>query len=163
MAREPSYGAPVAFVPAGKWRRFFNWLIDRVAVQLLVIVVAFAVGMLASDDALLWLEDIPWLADYLLAAVFVVVYYTPLEALFGVSLGKLVTRTRVVDENGHPARFGQVLVRSLCRSIPFNGFSVLLSDDARPRGWHDRIPRTWVVLRAGPAVVVPGPPDVPPA
>ena len=67
--------------------------------------------------------------------------------LFGITVGKLCTGTRVVDENGHAIGFRRALLRSLCRLIPFDAFSVLMSDDQTIRGWHDSLPRTYVVLR----------------
>jgi hypothetical protein len=70
------------------------------------------------------------------------------EALFGRTLGKLVTRTRVVSESGAPATFWQLLMRTLYRLMPFEGFSFLAT---RRPGWHDRWSKTRVVLtrRAG--------------
>ncbi|MFQ6309844.1 RDD family protein [Lysobacter capsici] len=75
----------------------------------------------------------------------VVLYYVPLEGMFGVTLGKLVTGTRVVDEQGRPPSWGQVLGRTFARFIPFEAFSVLFAREDRVSGWHDRLPKTLVV------------------
>ncbi len=72
-----------------------------------------------------------------------VLYYLSSEALFGRTLGKLVTRTRVVSESGGPATFWQLLMRTLYRLMPFEGFSFLAT---RRPGWHDRWSKTRVVL-----------------
>ena len=41
----------------------------------------------------------------------------------------------------------KIKAASLARLIPFEAFSVLLSEDGAARGWHDRLPRTRVVMR----------------
>ena len=45
------------------------------------------------------------------------------------------------DENGTKPRFGQVIGRTLCRFVPFEAFSFF-----GERGWHDKIPKTRVVM-----------------
>ena len=76
-----------------------------------------------------------------------IVYYAAFEAMFGVSVGKLVTGTRVVDASGRAPTAVQALVRSLCRFIPFEALSLAFSEDDRARGWHDSLARTFVVRR----------------
>ena len=71
------------------------------------------------------------------------VYYLPSEALFGRTVGKLVTRTRVVSQSGGPPDFLQVLRRTLIRFVPFEPFSFL---SKRSVGLHDRWSETRVVL-----------------
>lgn len=50
----------------------------------------------------------------------VVAYFPVTEAVFGKSVGKLVTRTRVVDATGRRPTFVQSLVRTLFRLIEVN-------------------------------------------
>jgi uncharacterized RDD family membrane protein YckC len=69
-------------------------------------------------------------------------YYITLESLWGRTLGKLVTGTIVVDARGLRPTFGQICVRSFARFIPFEPFSFL---GRVPRGWHDKLPNTYVV------------------
>ena len=66
----------------------------------------------------------------------------PFESLSGRTLGKLITGTIVVNENGKKPDFGTVFKRSLCRLIPFNAISFLFNPGL---GWHDSISDTYVV------------------
>lgn len=71
-------------------------------------------------------------------------YCASLEFLFGATLGKLVTGTRVVALDGSKASFGAVIVRTLARWVPFEALSFVFA--GRPaRGWHDTMSRTRVV------------------
>jgi uncharacterized RDD family membrane protein YckC len=145
----PVGDVPVAhgMVDAGRWRRFFNWVLDYVATMVCVMVVAFCAALVGGDDTVAWLEGIgPW-QERLLSIGIMLVYYIVMEGLFGLTVGKLVTGTRVVDEAGGPPTFRQAVLRSLSRLIPFEPFSLLFSDDGKVRGWHDSLPRTRVVLR----------------
>ena len=65
-----------------------------------------------------------------------------LEGLTQRTIGKLITRTKVVMENGEKPSSEAIIIRSLCRMIPFDAFS-FLGDPSR--GWHDTISKTYVV------------------
>lgn len=73
-------------------------------------------------------------------------YYIPQEAAFGFTVGKLITGTRMVDEDGEKSNLIQVILRTLSRFIPFEPFSVLFIE--APRGWHDSLSGTYVVRKA---------------
>jgi uncharacterized RDD family membrane protein YckC len=72
------------------------------------------------------------------------VYYSFFEMVTGQSPGKMVTGTVVVNEDGTTPDGGRILIRSLCRFIPFNAFS-FLGDGV---GWHDTISKTRVVEKS---------------
>lgn len=160
MENENPYDAPSApvddvaparreIVTAGRWRRLFNLLIDYVCVMLFGMVFGFVLGLAlvfsGADAALDWLEQPSKARDYGMGIVVVFLYYVPMEAVFGFTVGKLVTGTRVVDESGLPPSWKQAIGRTLCRFIPFEAFSVLFSTDGKVRGWHDRLAGTYVV------------------
>lgn len=137
---------------AGRWRRFFGFLIDYVCATLLRWMVAIVAGVVIVR------VDGPEALDALVAGMTglagagvwfasVLVYYTVLEGCFGWTIGKLVTGTRVVDASGLRPRLGQVLLRGLVRFVPLDPFSLLLSADDVRRSWHDWLSRTWVVRR----------------
>jgi len=78
-----------------------------------------------------------------LSAIFsVVLYYIVCESLFSCTLGKLITRTRVVTNSGQRPSFLQIVGRSFARFVPFEPFSFL---GGAPTGWHDRWSGTRVV------------------
>ena len=70
-------------------------------------------------------------------------YYFLMESLFQITLGKLVTRTKVVDWTGRPPTNGEIFQRTLCRLIPLDMFWYLFSR----KGLHDRWSGTIVVLK----------------
>ncbi len=85
---------------AGKGRRFVNLLIDYVGFASLGIAIFAGGAFLFEESFLHKLEKIP---DYLLGSVLMLLYYIPLEMVFGKTLGKLITGTRVVTLDGsHP-------------------------------------------------------------
>jgi uncharacterized RDD family membrane protein YckC len=68
-------------------------------------------------------------------------YYILSEFLFQRTLGKLLTKTKVVAKTGAKPTFGQILGRTLSRSIPFEYLSFLVSVN----GIHDRLSGTRVI------------------
>jgi len=127
-------------VPAERWRRFVNAIVDYIGFFVLSLVIGVILGLAGGADAAEKLEG-P-LMQYLTGIIVMLLYYVPQEAMFGRTLGKLVTGTKVVDENGNPPSWGSAFGRTLCRFIPFEAFSFFKSD---ARGWHDSIPKTYVV------------------
>src|SRR5437016_4974548 len=92
--------------------RFVNLVIDSVA-QLLTATIIFAiVGSIDPDLMKRMAADELALNDYIIGICVSLLYYVPQESLCGWTLGKLVTRTRVVDEQGNPVTFGRVLGRT---------------------------------------------------
>lgn len=126
----------VELEPAGLGLRFINYLIDSLAFGF---VFGFVLGLLrlAPSDPI---------ANALLSVLATMAYYSVMEGLFGTSLGKMATGTQVVDEHGDPPGFGRAVVRSLCRFIPFEPFSILFSGERRC-GWHDTLAGTRVVKK----------------
>ncbi len=81
------------------------------------------------------------LLDRLVGILLAFVYYFFFEALFGRTVGKMVTGTKVVMEDGSVPSFTAILKRTLWRCVPFEQFSFLGS----PQGWHDTKSDTMVV------------------
>ncbi len=126
-------------VLAGKGLRFANFVIDyfaQVGIGAVIGIVIFALQGQAGVDNL---QNVPSLAIGIPVLLF---YYFVCEATTSRTLGKLITGTKVVDENGNLPSIPQIMGRTFCRLIPFNHFSFLGSG---PRGWHDSIPKTYVV------------------
>lgn len=118
-------------------RRFVNYIVDSIGYYLVLIVVSFFMFFLTdlfggvSESIGVFLFFASW-----------IFYYWGLEYWFGKTLGKLLTRTRVVREDGGKPTASQIFVRTLCRLVPFEPFSFLASH----KGWHDRWSGTKVVM-----------------
>ena len=125
--------------PASRGRRFANLLIDTVCYYALAVVVGIIIALVDAS----FFDHMSTAGEYLYGAGVMVIYYLPTEVLFGRTLGKLVTRTRVVSESGGPPEVQQVLRRTLIRFMPFEAFSFLREGAV---GLHDRWSETRVVL-----------------
>ena len=123
---------------ASTGQRFGNYLLDVVFTY----VCAFIAGVVLYGIGLG--DVIDRTNNTLLGIILFLLYYVPQEAVVGWTLGKLITGTRVVREDGSPISFAQALGRSLCRFIPFEAFS-FLGGNGKPVGWHDSISKTRVI------------------
>ncbi|MEH6418401.1 RDD family protein [Pseudomonas sp. CGJS7] len=117
-------------------RRLFNYLIDSFVFGIFKVVVVLAIGRasIGRDP----------LKDIFMTTAVMLIYYVVMEGLFGATIGKFVTGTRVVDEDGKPPGWGTVVVRTLGRCIPFEPFSIFFYGQART-AWHDKLANTRVI------------------
>lgn len=120
---------------ATKAQRFVNYLVDTVVVIILSIFVGFFFGWASGPE-----DEAEAMLNILFLGIWVL-YYTLFEKLTGKSLGKLITRTRVLTTEDHELTWGHAIGRSLCRFIPFDALSFLFGHN----GWHDSISQTRVV------------------
>jgi uncharacterized RDD family membrane protein YckC len=131
---------------ASNGSRFLNYILDLAAFVLILILIGFVlgifIGLFGMTGISVWISSMGDLGWNCVIIVISIVYYTLMEGFFGRSLGKFITGTIVVDENGEKPDFGTIFKRSLCRLIPFDAFSFLGSSG---RGWHDSISDTYVV------------------
>lgn len=80
--------------------------------------------------------------DLIYSYLLVLLYFFLMESLTDRSLGKYVTKTKVVSHSGGKPTQQQIFIRSLCRIIPFDGLSFLGENG---KGWHDSLSKTYVV------------------
>ncbi|MDP4952365.1 MAG: RDD family protein [Flavobacteriales bacterium] len=128
---------PDLALKVGHGRRIANFAIDKIISLAIIIVLGIffmPVSYLDSDNTIL---------DYVLETVGLLVYYLLIEVPTGRTVGKLVTKTVVVDEHGNKPSVGQLVTRSFCRIVPFEHFSFLGNT---ARGWHDQWSDTYVIL-----------------
>jgi len=129
---------PLTVALASTGQRFANMLLDLIFCYIFAFVFGFGLALIGLG------ETIQNINDYLLGAIILLVYYVPQEAISGRTLGKLITGTKAVNEDGSELDFGRAVGRTLCRFIPFEAFS-FLGGNGGPRGWHDKIPKTKVI------------------
>ncbi len=137
---------------ATKGNRFANYIVDLIILYVTVVLIFLVFGVIfysvADDtsalDAYVFEEEDPNpLLDRLITSIVLAILYFVLELLTkGRSIGKYITKTKVVLEDGSTPRAADFLRRSFSRIIPFEQFS-FLGDEGR--GWHDTISKTYVV------------------
>lgn len=130
---------------ASQGKRLANHLIDFVSLIFFHFIFGSFLGIvlsIISPSSLSIFTEENVLVDYLLGFTATMLYYTVLEATTGKTVGKLITQTKVVNDQGQIPDIGTILLRSLCRFIPFEAFSFLGSDGS---GWHDKLSNTRVI------------------
>ena len=125
--------------PMGK--RFANHVLDTLFIYVIAMIFGFAMAFL-SPDSLFFLTEDNIALQYLFSFVVVGFYYALFEALTGRTPAKMITKTKVINMDGESPDIGTILIRTLCRFIPFDALSFLFSQDT---GWHDRLSGTRVV------------------
>jgi len=127
-------------------KRFLNYVLDHIFFMFVLVVIGFILGILIalfnSTAISLWIQSLGDWGWNLILLLISLTYYILFESLSGRTLGKLITGTIVVNENGKKPDFGTIFKRSLCRLIPFNAVSFLFNPSL---GWHDSISDTYVV------------------
>lgn len=137
---------------ASKSNRFTNYIVDVIffvaiffsfVFLLTYFYYATAEDTTAVDAYLNKEEEINPFLDRLVTSIVVALVYFLMEFLTkGRSIGKYITKTKVVKEDGSLPTALDYLKRSFSRIIPFEAFSFLGAD---ARGWHDTISKTYVV------------------
>jgi uncharacterized RDD family membrane protein YckC len=124
---------------ASKGQRVVNLIVDATTIVLLQITVAVVLGMFLDEDALQGTRAGRALTFAIYSIGFV--YYLVMEAALGRTVGKFLTRTRVVDGGGRRPSTSAIFMRTICRLIPFEFVSFLLTEN----GLHDAASSTRVV------------------
>jgi uncharacterized RDD family membrane protein YckC len=130
---------------ASKGKRFANYMLDIFFYLVFSFLFGVILGLMIavlSPNSLGMFEQENKLLDYALGLLAGLIYYSLFEFSTGRTLGKFITRTKVIMENGDKPDFKTIFIRSLCRFIPFEPFSFLGSENT---GWHDRFSKTLVV------------------
>jgi uncharacterized RDD family membrane protein YckC len=125
-------------VRANVGKRFLNYLIDLASFYLLV----FVLGFVAASFFPSFLYDLENI-NPIVSMVLFGLYMGSIEALSkGRSLGKLVTGTKAVYEDGGIISAQTAFARGACRIVPFNQLSAF-GDPPNP--WHDKWNSTYVI------------------
>jgi len=136
---------------ASTGQRFLNYLIDALLMQYGL---GLATGYLLARALMAFAPDLAYslfieggtgnflLLNYLLSIFNYLLYYTFCEKVFrGYTLGKLITGTRAIRQDGKELLFKDALLRSLSRAVPFEPLSIWFGDGL----WHDRWTKTMVI------------------
>jgi uncharacterized RDD family membrane protein YckC len=135
---------------ASKRQRCINFVVDNLIMKFSLayftsIGFAWILGLVLPTFTKMVFESEDWLpvvvAIYMVSRVNYVIYYTISEKFFnGYTLGKLVSGTRAIREDGEELTFLNAVHRSFSRFLPFeflSGFS--------ERPWHDSWTKTTVI------------------
>jgi uncharacterized RDD family membrane protein YckC len=137
--------------PASKATRFLNYIIDQVAVSIIIQGIEFGIAYLMlganyKDHIFYNLGfDIKGLQTGLWVSlpVYFLYYFIFESATHGRTLGKIITDSIAITQDGTPFTAKHALQRTLCRFIPFEIFSALFAY----LPWHDSVSKTAVVIK----------------
>lgn len=123
------------YVKASRGKRFINYLLDVIFGYVIMLVIMYFIPEdLTSNSILL---------NIFLYIVLVLYYFITELAFKGRTLGKLITSTKAIKENGDDLDAMTALKRSFIRIIPFEALSALGGDECTPM--HDRWSETIVI------------------
>jgi uncharacterized RDD family membrane protein YckC len=128
---------------ASTGRRIANLFIDAIGFYVFIFMLAMAVPGFFRN--LLGYSESPMgtITSRLMGQFLYGVYMGGLETVLkGKSFGKLVTRTRAVEQDGSILTPRTAILRGLSRAIPFEAFSAFGSP---PYPWHDRWTHSLVI------------------
>lgn len=126
---------------AGQGQRITIFIIDISAIIIIWIVLTISLkfwglGITSINETGEHVSKTP----YILLFVFWS-YYLLTEYFFQRTLGKILTKTKVVSTTETRPTLIQIIIRTLSRSIPFEYFSYLVTVE----GIHDKLSKTRVV------------------
>jgi uncharacterized RDD family membrane protein YckC len=143
-------GSYIQYERASLGQRFLNFLIDNLLMRFgLSYITGAAVGVFLGAAFPDYASKIVYdrtsfdfiMILYLVGILNYLIYYTFCEKVFrGYTLGKLVSGSRAIREDGTELTFKDALLRTLSRLVPFEVFSAL---GYRP--WHDAWTKTTVI------------------
>ena len=117
---------------AGSGIRFLNFIIDFIIWLIIAGILTFPLN--ANNE-------IQMLLGYLIFFGTFIGYYSIMEIKFQKTVGKFVTKTRVIKLNGEKPENSDIISRTFCRLIPFDRISFIFFKN----GIHDMLSKTKVV------------------
>lgn len=131
---------------ASKSERFVNLFVDMIAIYILWVFVSLFWFLLQDAySSMVYAPNYESLsivvAPFALALSVVLGYFIGMESMYGKTIGKMITKTKVVSLDGSKPSFNQIVGRSFARLIPIEPISYLIL----PEGWHGSWSETIVV------------------
>ncbi|MBQ0768866.1 MAG: RDD family protein [Bizionia sp.] len=122
---------------AGSRIRFLNFIIDSIVWLILAFLLSFIIEILIQPTS----QSMITFYGYLLIFGTYLAYYAVMEIQFQKTVGKFITKTKVVTIHGEQPKNGEIITRTFCRLIPFDRISFVFTTN----GFHDRLSHTKVV------------------
>jgi uncharacterized RDD family membrane protein YckC len=135
---------------ASTGQRFLNWLIDNIVMRLgLGWLTGYCVGYFLGNFfpdfylKMVYNKGVEYyLTIYMVAFLNYIIYYIFCEKTFkGYTLGKLITGTRALREDGAELSLRDTFLRTVSRLVPFEAFSIWIGNGL----WHDTWTKTMVI------------------
>lgn len=115
-----------------KGTRIINFIID-----LTIIIIVFSISNAIFNVS----------TSYVVLYSIYLVYYFIFESYNGQTIGKMITKTVVVDMNHLKPTMGRIALRTILRLNPFDGLSYLFGQE---QGGHDLLSKTRLQSKKSP-------------
>ncbi|KAA1241008.1 RDD family protein [Aquimarina sp. RZ0] len=122
--------------------RFLNFMIDFIVWLILASIASFVVGIFVD----LTDPGFTTILRYILIFGTFITYYAIMEIKYQKTIGKFITKTKVVKINGEKPENSDIIARTFYRLIPFDRISFLFVKN----GIHDYLSKTNVVKDISP-------------
>ena len=119
------------------WTRLIHFIVDLIGFFLTAMILSLIVDLFVptSDQTTIGL------IGYLLMLVSFFLYYVFMEYKYQKTIGKFLTKTKVVMSDGRKPELNEIFIRTACRLIPLDRLSYLFTRN----GFHDRLSNTTVI------------------
>ena len=118
--------------------RFFHFIVDTIAFFAIAVVISLTLGVILGSSIS---NAVGELLAYVILISAYFGYYIVSEHKFQKTLGKFITRTKVVGLKGEKAALGDIVKRTFCRLIPFDRLFFIFGTS----GLHDSFSNTMVI------------------
>lgn len=122
---------------ASSLSRFIHSIIDTIAFMILAIILGFILGLFVNSAD----QGLISILGFLMVVAGFFGYYIFMETKYQKTIGKYITKTKVVNKDGTKPELGDIMRRTFCRLIPFDGISYLFTLN----GFHDRLSDTTII------------------
>lgn len=119
------------------WTRLIHTVVDFFGFFILTFILSSILQLLYNPSDKLTINFV----GYTLLLVSFILYFVFMEYKFQKTIGKFITKTKVVMTDGRRPELNEIFIRTICRLIPLDNFSYLFTKN----GFHDRFSDTTVI------------------
>ena len=119
------------------WTRIIHTVVDFFGFLILAFILSSILQLFYSPSD----EQTIRLVGYGLLLVSFLLYFVFMEYKFQKTIGKFITKTKVVMNDGRRPEFNEIFIRTICRLIPLDNISYLFTKN----GFHDRLSNSTVI------------------
>src|SRR5690606_20728616 len=112
--------------------RLINFIVDTIIWLIIAAILTYPLNAHDGNQMLL---------GYVILLLSYIGYYTLMETKYQKTIGKFITKTTVVTNDGAKPEVGDIVRRTFCRLIPFDRVSFLFTQN----GFHDRLSDTTII------------------
>ena len=140
----PNWNKEIRYKYASTWKRLANFLVDLIFVCCIFFIVNLIYDLIIGSSYYGRKSNI-----YVYLVLYFA-YYSFAEFYFsGITLGKALTKTKVITINNSIPKLQKIVIRSFARLIPLDHLSFLFGEENDSHdysiGWHDKISETRVI------------------